>query len=1080
MKYNEVTYDDGCIMQEPEAEECESSEEDSSSEESDEESEEILSRHGALSFYVSQKLEYVRVRAECLIPFVSKHNILMSTLLYQQPQNSPYFQLGRRYKLAYKMVRTESRIIHALCSAYGFNQVHMNSNDFNLMWHGGHVKPISLRSLQDFQRVNHFPRSYELTRKDRMYANVMKMQQTHGHKHFDFVAKSFILPLEYQEFLSHYQREHRKNGSTWIIKPVASSRGRGIYLANNINHIPLDENIIVGRYLDNPLLIDGFKFDVRLYVAVTSYDPLIIYLYEEGLTRFCTIKYDTKNPTASRNLRMHLTNYSLNKKSMDYVRCDNPDVEDYGNKWSMSAMLRYLRESGIDTSELCSRIEDVIIKSIISVELPVATATKMFVPNPRGNCVELYGFDILVDDQLKPWVLEVNLSPSLATDAPLDLKIKANCMADWMNLAGLSLIDPVSRNKALRDEASSSIRGTSRVSARPQSSRASVTPSQDRDLSSEESKILKWARDQDSRKGGFARIFPRPDTWEKYGKFLQHRTTYNSLLARRLFRDFQVTTPVGIDNRTSGIPVVSKFARNRAMAERVLMYERKLLSLMELKDYNIKKSKEEKSKTKTKTDSKQQLAKVKSGETKLLNKRPVLRAQTAKFDSYRPKNVDFKSELVHKSTENNHTAIILKEKEAFGSEKHKYGFQKYSEKPEVQSSEVQKENDSPNYQNSSEKSLQNAKFSKNMMQNSGQSSEQNSGQSSDKNSSEKTIQYSIQPPKFQKPTQKPPINLSNNQPPSNTQMQKILERVHSRSQNRPISASSASDPTNTAAQANLRIRAKKIYHQLKSGPSGPDFLSAREARRAFHSYLCRVQIRLTHEAGLEPTSMSISEQKQEQQLALVTRFLVRAAENLPTPLPITVPSKDQFNLITRKKLIASQLSIFVQKYQVETDRQQTDNLMSSSSPKSAGSFDKDFDIFVRNASENELEDVLTLYTKRNKSAAIFLGTKPRPKVFSPNETGDNQRGSLNNKTDHKINNYKEVENSHEINPERVKSASMTRVRHRPPSAPTKTVPSNDEKRVIEALQRLGMATENNDLQKIDAGSRSGTPTRPWR
>lgn len=51
------------------------------------------------------------------------------------------------------------------------------------------------------------------------------------------------------------------------------------------DQIPLDENIIVCRYLSNPLLIDGFKFDVRLYVAVTSYDPLQIYLYEEGLTR---------------------------------------------------------------------------------------------------------------------------------------------------------------------------------------------------------------------------------------------------------------------------------------------------------------------------------------------------------------------------------------------------------------------------------------------------------------------------------------------------------------------------------------------------------------------------------------------------------------------------------------------------------------------------------------------------------------------------------------------------------------------------------------------------------------------------
>ena len=61
--------------------------------------------------------------------------------------------------------------------------------------------------------------------------------------------------------------------------------------------------------------IPGFKFDLRLYIAVTSYDPLRIYLYKESLTRFATVRYDV--PVDNRC--MHLTNYSVNKRSMDYV-----------------------------------------------------------------------------------------------------------------------------------------------------------------------------------------------------------------------------------------------------------------------------------------------------------------------------------------------------------------------------------------------------------------------------------------------------------------------------------------------------------------------------------------------------------------------------------------------------------------------------------------------------------------------------------------------------------------------------------------------------------------------------------------
>uniref|UniRef100_A0A8C2JNV1 Tubulin--tyrosine ligase-like protein 5 n=1 Tax=Cyprinus carpio TaxID=7962 RepID=A0A8C2JNV1_CYPCA len=398
--------------------------------------------------------------------------------------------VGEKYNLAFKIVRTESRLVRGILVNHGFHEVHPNSNDFNLMWTGSHLKPYLLRSLQDFQKVNHFPRSFELTRKDRLYKNIQRMQQTHGFQNFHIVPQTFVLPAEYQEFSSSFS----KDKGAWIIKPVASSRGRGIYLVSSPSQIPLEENILVSRYISNPLLIDGFKFDVRLYVLVTSYDPLLIYLYEEGLARFATVKYD--HATANiKNQFMHLTNYSVNKKSSDYVSCDDPEVEDYGNKWSMSAMLRYLRQEGKDTTLLMGQIEDLIVKALLSAEIHIATACKMFVPH-RCNCFELYGFDVLIDSNLKPWLLEVNLSPSLACDAPLDLKIKASMISDMFSLVGFVCQDPLLRQ--------------------PRPDRAGIDSRMKNPTQKLQMKVLRRAQEEYDRRGGFVRIFPTPDTWELY------------------------------------------------------------------------------------------------------------------------------------------------------------------------------------------------------------------------------------------------------------------------------------------------------------------------------------------------------------------------------------------------------------------------------------------------------------------------------------------------------------------------------------------------------------------------------------
>eukprot|EP00912_Choanoflagellata_sp_UC4_P001662 UC4_evm1s1057 len=84
---------------------------------------------------------------------------------------------------------------------------------------------------------------------------------------------------------------------------------------------------------------------------------------------------------------MHLTNYSINKKSETFVPCMDESVEDYGNKWSLSALLQHLRDMGFDTTRLMARMEDIVIKTIIAGELPIGTACKMFMPF-QDNCFE--------------------------------------------------------------------------------------------------------------------------------------------------------------------------------------------------------------------------------------------------------------------------------------------------------------------------------------------------------------------------------------------------------------------------------------------------------------------------------------------------------------------------------------------------------------------------------------------------------------------------------------------------------------------------------------------------------------------
>jgi hypothetical protein len=98
----------------------------------------------------------------------------------------------------------------------------------------------------------------------------------------------------------------------------------------------------VSKYIQNPYLINGYKFDMRIYVVMTSLVPMRIYIYEEGFARFATEKYYLGQPFKS-NKFMHLTNYAVNKVSKNFVPNLDPLVDNIGSKWSLNALRNYFK-----------------------------------------------------------------------------------------------------------------------------------------------------------------------------------------------------------------------------------------------------------------------------------------------------------------------------------------------------------------------------------------------------------------------------------------------------------------------------------------------------------------------------------------------------------------------------------------------------------------------------------------------------------------------------------------------------------------------------------------------------------------
>lgn len=403
---------------------------------------------------------------------------------------------------------TEMKQTHGGAS-YGAS--HVTRSDSTPDWSIAWIDICDLKffnSLQIHQRVNQLPGIEHITRKSTLASLLMNASQSpvplmasytlatsstpaaavsYETKSvlldYSFVPLSFTLPVDYAALTSlltssvstSSPSSHASTGisdpgsageaRTWIVKPHAMARGNGIYLTMDpLKSVTSSDRVVIQHYIDKPMLINNRKFDLRLYVLITSVLPLHIYLYDDGLARFCAEPYQPPHTDNLTAICGHLTNYSVNKDSHKFIAPSSTtdrtnddhdngfDIDNDGSaasKWTLTSFKEYLVRHGHDVGTLWKRIGDLIVATIWSSYDKLKAAYKVGFPHDihGGAGFQLLGFDVLIDHTLKPWICEVNRSPSLKCDTELDRNLKTTMVATILRMMDPSAFQATSAEK---------------------------------------------------------------------------------------------------------------------------------------------------------------------------------------------------------------------------------------------------------------------------------------------------------------------------------------------------------------------------------------------------------------------------------------------------------------------------------------------------------------------------------------------------------------------------------------------------------------------------------------------------------
>ena len=177
------------------------------------------------------------------------------------------------------------------------------------------------------------------------------------------------------------------------------------------------QNWVVQKYIENPLILNNRKFDIRQWVLVTNADPLTVYIYEDSYLRFSAEEWDIADLA---NPYVHLTNNSIAKKSKLFDRSES--------MCHVAEFRAYLQEThgrNLWDESIFPRIKQIVRWSLQSIGR---------IGYRKGKNFELFGYDFMVDANLQPWLLEVNSSPSMEYSTPVTETLVRQVLTDCVKI----------------------------------------------------------------------------------------------------------------------------------------------------------------------------------------------------------------------------------------------------------------------------------------------------------------------------------------------------------------------------------------------------------------------------------------------------------------------------------------------------------------------------------------------------------------------------------------------------------------------------------------------------------------------